>query len=64
MQCFEFEMTRAILARKLAEMGLEDAYDTLDLADVLLDHGVTRVDRLPDIVSIARNLEAGVPLAA
>ncbi len=64
MQCFEYEMVRATLATRLAGLGLAHVVDELDLADVLDDHDVSSVEQIADIVSIARNLQAGVHLAA
>ena len=64
MQCYEFECLLTFMERKLADYGMARKYDRLELADILLDHDVTRLDQLPDVVSLARNLQAGIRLAA
>jgi hypothetical protein len=52
------------MAKKVEEFGLADQYDLIDLADILYDHDVTTIDQLPDVVSLARNLQVGIRLAA
>jgi predicted O-methyltransferase YrrM len=66
MQCCQFEMVLAYMQLKVAELGTKRRYTRMELADILMDHGITTVDQLPDVVSLARNLEtqAGVSLAA
>jgi hypothetical protein len=64
MQCYEFEAMLTFMERKVADYGMARKYDRLELADILLDHDVTRLDQLPDVVSLARNLQAGIRLAA
>ena len=64
MQCLEFEIVLAYMQLKVAEFGLGRHYHRLDLADILMDHGITTVDRLPDVVSLARSLQARARLAA
>ena len=64
MQCYEFELVLNYMVKKAAEFGLAHQYDRLDLADILIDHKVTTVDRLSDVVSLARNLQVGIKLAA
>ena len=61
---YEFEAVLCYMTRKAHEFGLGDRYDRLDLADILIDHDVTTLDRIGDVVSLARNLQAGVRLAA
>ena len=57
---YEFELVLNYMTSKIAEFGMAGRYDRLDLADVLLDHDVTTIDRLADVVSLARNLQMGV----
>ncbi len=64
MQCYEFEIVLRYMAKKVDEFGPANQYDLLDLADILYDHDVTTIDQLPDVVSLARNLQAGIRLAA
>jgi hypothetical protein len=42
---------------KVAELGIKRRYGRMELADILMDHGITTVDQLPDVVSLARNLQ-------
>lgn len=64
MQCCEFEMVVEYMRLKVAELGAERRYHRLELADILMDHGVTTVDRLPDVVALARSLQTRARLAA
>lgn len=64
MQCLEFEIVLEYMRFKVVEFGLDRHYHRLELADILMDHGVTTVDRLPDVVSLARSLQSRVKLAA
>ena len=64
MQCYEFEAVRILMRRKLAEFGVEHCSDDLEIADLLSEVGVTSMEQLPDVVSLARNLQAGIPIAA
>lgn len=64
MQCCEFEMVVEYMRLKVEEIGVERHYHRLELADILMDHGVTTVDRLPDVVSLARSLQPRNRLAA
>jgi len=57
MQCCQFEMVLAYMQLKVAELGIERRYPRMELADILMDHGITSVDQLPDVVSLARNLQ-------
>ena len=57
MQCYEFEMLLRYMAHKLAEIEPSLPCDRLDLADMLIDQSVTSIDRAPDVVSLARNLQ-------
>ncbi|MGA8259030.1 MAG: hypothetical protein WB783_02335 [Arenicellales bacterium] len=63
MQSYEFEMMLRYMTSKVAELGMALKYDRLDLADILIRHDVTTVDRLPDVVSLARNLQSGITSA-
>ncbi len=56
---YEFEVVLDYMTSKVAEFGMSRQYDRLDLAEVLLDYDVTTIDRLPDVVSLARNLQMG-----
>ncbi|NIW85782.1 MAG: hypothetical protein GWN09_04155, partial [Gammaproteobacteria bacterium] len=56
MQCCEFEMVLAYLEMTCRELGIRRRYRRMELADLLMDHGVTTIDRLADVVSLARNL--------
>ena len=58
MQCCQFEMVLTYMQLKVAELGIKRHYTRLELADILMDHGITTVDQLPDVVSLARNLQA------
>ena len=58
MQCYEFEMVVEYLRLKVTELGIGRRYHRADLADILMDYGVTTVDRLPDVVAVARALQA------
>jgi hypothetical protein len=42
---------------KVAELGINRHYPRMELAHILMDHGITTVDQLPDVVSLARNLQ-------
>ena len=64
MQCYEFESLVSYMEQKVSEFGLSSEYDRADLADILIDHEVTSLDRLADVVTLARNLQAGIRLAA
>lgn len=64
MQCCEFEMVLAFMRLKVDEFGIGRHYHRLDLADVLMDHGITTIDRLPDVVSLARSLQSRIRFAA
>jgi len=64
MQCYEFETVLKYMTQKVKEMGVSRRYDQLELADILFDHDVTTLDRLGDVVSLARNLQCGIRLAA
>ena len=61
---YEFEAVLNYMTSKVRELGLGKKYDRLDLADILIDHDVTTLDRIGDVVSLARNLQAGIRLAA
>jgi ABC-type glutathione transport system ATPase component len=63
MQSYEFEMMLQYMTSKVAEFGMAPQYDRLDLADILISHDVTTVDRLPDVVTLARNLQSGITVA-
>lgn len=58
MQCCEFEMVLEYFRISVRDMRTDRHYSRLELADILMDHGVTTIAQLPDAVSIARNLEA------
>lgn len=58
MQCCQFEMVLAYMQLKVTELGIKRRYTCMELADILTDHGITTVDQLPDVVSLARNLES------
>lgn len=62
MQSYEFEVILRYMTQKVAEFGMAGRFDQLDLADVLIDHDVTTVDRLSDVVSLARNLQSGAAM--
>ena len=64
MQCYEFEIVRTMMRKKLVDSGVGDGFDALDICDLLTEAEVTSVEQLADIVSLARNLQAGVTLAA
>ena len=64
MQCCEFEMVLEFMRMKVAEFGIERHYHRLELADILMDHEITTIDRLPDVVSLARSLQTQARLAA
>lgn len=64
MQCCEFEMLLRYFTKKLAEFEPCHSFDRLDLADILIDHSVTTIDRMADVVSLARNLQTEVRLMA
>lgn len=66
MQCCQFEMVLAYMQLKVAELGIKRRYTRMELADILMDHGISTVDQLPDVVSLARNLQTqtGIGLAA
>ena len=57
MQCSEFEMVLAYTRARVAEMRIGRHVSRFELADILMDHGVTTVQQLPEALSIARNLE-------
>lgn len=59
MPSYEFEVMLRYMTTKVAEFGMAGRFDQLDLADILIDHDVTTIDRLPDVVSLARNLQSG-----
>ncbi len=61
---YEFEAVLDYMTLKVQQIGLGKQYDRLDLADILIDHDVTTLDRIGDVVSLARNLQAGIRLAA
>ena len=61
---YEFEAVLNYMTQKVHALGLGKQYDRLALADVLIDHDVTTLDRIGDVVSLARNLQAGIRLAA
>lgn len=64
MQSYEFELVLGYMERKVAEFGVARRYDRSDLADILIDHDVVTIDRLSDVVALARNLQSGIRLAA
>ena len=64
MQCCEFEMVLAYMRLKVAEFGSHRHFHRLELADILMDHGVTTIDRLPDVVALARSLQPRIGRAA
>ena len=64
MQCCEFEMLLTYMTKKLAEFEPSHSFDRLDLADILSEHSVTTIDRMADVVSLARNLQSEVRLLA
>lgn len=64
MQCYEFAAVLGYMTEKVREFGMAGQYDQLDLADILIDHEVTTIDRMNDVVSLARNLQIGIRLAA
>jgi len=64
MQCYEFELLLTYMMQKVGEFGMAGQYDKIDLADILIDHDVTSIEQISDIVSLARNLQAGIRLAA
>ena len=57
MHCCEFEMVVTYMKMKITEMRIDCHLSRYELADILMDNGVTKIDQLPDVVSIARNLE-------
>ena len=57
MQCCQFEMVLAYMQLKVAELGIDRHYPRMELADILMDHDIRTVDQLPDVVSLARNLQ-------
>jgi hypothetical protein len=57
MQCCEFEMVLAYMRMWTAQCVLEHHYHRLELADVLMDHGVTTMDKLPEVDALEPNLE-------
>lgn len=61
---YEFETVLNYMTQKVRELGLGRRYDRLDLADILIDHDVTSLAQIGDVVSLARNLQAGIRLAA
>ena len=63
MQSYEFEVVLRYMTHKVAEFGMARKFDRLDLADILICHDVTTIDRLPDVVSLARNLQSGITMA-
>lgn len=64
MQCCEFEMVVEYMRLKVTELGLAGRFHRTELADILMDHGVATVDRLPDVVALARRLQTIGRLAA
>lgn len=64
MQCCEFEMVLEFMRLKVDEFGIGRHYHRLDLADILMDYDLTTIDRLPDVVSLARSLQTRTGLAA
>jgi hypothetical protein len=60
---YEFEVMLKYMTRKVAELGMGPRFDQLALADILIGHDVTTLDKLADVVSLARNLQSGVSLA-
>lgn len=58
MQCCEFEMVLAYMELKCVELGIRRRFRRMELADLLMDHGITTIDQLPHVVSLARNLQA------
>ena len=61
---YEFEAVLNYMQSKVQALGLGRQYDRLDLADILFDHDVTTLDRIGDVVSLARNLQVGIRQAA
>lgn len=58
MENYEFEVMLKYMTHKVAEFGLGPRFDQLALADILIGHDVTTVDKLADVVSLARNLRS------
>jgi len=55
---YEFEVMLKYMTRKVAELGMGPRFDQLALADILIAHDVTTLDKLADVVSLARNLQS------
>jgi hypothetical protein len=64
MQCCEFEIVLEYMKLKVSELGLDRHYHRLDLADMLMDHGITTIDGLPEVTSLARDLQVQTKVAA
>ena len=64
MQCCQFEMVLAYTRLRVSEAGLGRHYHRLELADLLMDRGVTTIDRLPEVEDLVRSLEPRFDSAA
>jgi len=57
MQCCEFEMVLTYMRMRTAQCTRERHYHRLELADIVMDHGVTTMDKLPEVDALVLNLE-------
>ena len=64
MQCCEFDILVEYMKLRLTELDLDHHYHRLELADFLMDHGVTTIDHLADVASPAREFHVRSKVAA
>ena len=62
--CFEFDVLLRTLKVQMNAFGVRTPYTDLELADLLDEYGIESLNQFPDIVSLARNLQFNVELAA
>ena len=64
MQCYNYEVLCRTLVMLVRERYPNVDFDTYDAADAIDAYGIDCVTQIADMVSIARNIGFGIPMAA